>query len=103
MTWEELKFKMEDFSSINDINTTGYAEEASEVANRILKEKLYLMLLTKINPVLEFYSDQNEWVDFKSYGWIKDGSLKRVNSHFDFDNGLRARVLLASLNDINNK
>lgn len=44
--------------------------------------------------VLEFYSNKNEWIDFKAYCPMKDGTIARVNSHFDFDQGAKARTLL---------
>lgn len=54
---------------------------------------------TALRKALEYYADENEWIDYKAE-CSHNGVTERVHSHFDDDFGAQARAAL-DINEMN--
>lgn len=56
----------------------------------------YIPSIDVIKEALEFYANENEWIDYKAECSYKNHTM-RVHSHFDDDFGAKARAALAAI------
>jgi len=88
---DEIRKNHEAFKFQYTVNQQNQVCDYSETIGPTID--ILLAHIDKLEVVLRYYADEHEWLDYKAYARVGN-KLCRVDSHFDGDNGKRAREAL---------